>query len=117
MLASIPSWDKYSNLQSRQSQENISHATWENPDNSEELPWANRSQSGAIVKTAVNLQFFLWNHSQTLYRWPLQMIKAIIAYVVVFFLSDVIFVFLLFLGMVKCTLMKLKQKKNKTYQR
>ena len=46
------------------------------------------------------------------------MIQVIIAYVVVnFFPSDVIFVFLLFLGMVKCTLMNLKQKKNKTYLR
>lgn len=58
ILASISSWDKYSDLQSRQSEGNISHATWDNPDNLEELLWANRSQSGAIVKTVVNLQFF-----------------------------------------------------------
>ena len=58
ILTSMSSWDKYSDLKSRQSQGNISHATWDNPDNSEELLWANRSQSGAIVKTVVNLQFF-----------------------------------------------------------
>ena len=66
ILVSISSWDKYSDLQSRQSEGNISHATWDNPDNLEELLWANRSQSGAIVKTVVNLQFFLRNHSQTI---------------------------------------------------
>lgn len=36
----------------------IKTITWDNPDNAEELLWANRSQSGAIVKTVVNLQFF-----------------------------------------------------------
>ena len=44
----------------------IKTITWDNPDNAEELLWANRSQSGAIVKTVVNLQFFLRNHSQTI---------------------------------------------------